>query len=79
MYWGVFESGEKEEPVQGSLACDISEIYSDIKEALELASRDVAGSDVLWDIRESFRHHWGRHAMSALKVIHDLRESEAID
>jgi hypothetical protein len=33
-YWEVFDATKKQEPVQGSLAQDISEIYSDLKQSL---------------------------------------------
>lgn len=71
-YWAVFDSTEKEGPVQGSLAGDISEIYFDLKEDLQLDQKGIARADLLWELRESFRGHWGRHAIEALKAIRDL-------
>jgi len=35
-YWEVFDPTEKEQPVFGSLAIDIAEIYLDLKDALRL-------------------------------------------
>jgi Domain of unknown function (DUF5063) len=72
-YWEIFDSTEKAEPVQGSLAGDISEIYRDLKQDLQLEERGTSRSDVLWELRESFREHWGRHAIGALKAIRDLQ------
>jgi hypothetical protein len=69
-YWQVFDSSCKEEPVQGSLAGDISEIYFDLKCSLELEQTGVARSDVLFDWRLDFRSHWGRHLLGALAAIH---------
>ena len=69
-YWQVFDSTLKEEPVQGSLAADISEIYFDLKRSLELGQTNTARSDVLFDWRLDFRSHWGRHLLGALAAIH---------
>ena len=72
-YWAVFDMTEKEEPVQGSLAGDISEIYSDLGEHLQFRKTNVASADLLFDIYLSFRDHWGRHALHALQALYDLR------
>ena len=71
-YWLVFDSAEKEEPVQGSLAGDISEIYYDLRQDLQLREKGIPRADMLWEIHSSFREHWGRHAIAALKTIYDL-------
>jgi hypothetical protein len=70
-YLTIFNSTEREAPVEGSLADDISEIYTDLKKSLEQIGEGFPGTDVLWDLRFSFRQHWGRHAISALKAIYD--------
>jgi hypothetical protein len=72
VYWAVFDSTEKSEPAQGSLAGDVSEIYADLKESLELETKGISFGDFVWDLRESFREHWGRHATEALKAIYNL-------
>ena len=69
-YWTIFDSTEKEEPVQGSLAGDISEIYFDLKQNLRLEEIGIPESDVLFDWRLDFRSHWGRHLLGALTAIH---------
>lgn len=69
-YWQVFDSTHKEEPVQGSLSGDISEIYFDLKHSLELEQTDAARSDALFDWRLDFRSHWGRHLLGAMAGIH---------
>jgi hypothetical protein len=71
-YWAIFDSTEKSEPAQGSLAGDISEIYYDLKENLQLEETGITSGDLLWELHESFREHWGRHATEALKAIYDL-------
>ena len=72
-YWIVFDSTEKADPTQASLAQDISEIYCDLKQDVLLEEKGITHSDLLWELRESFREHWGRQAIEALKAIRDLR------
>jgi hypothetical protein len=69
-YWTIFDVTEKQEPVQGSLAGDISEIYFDLKQSLHLEEIGIPKSDVLFDWRLDFRSHWGRHLLEALTAIH---------
>lgn len=72
VYWEIFDSTERSDPVQGSLAEDISEIYFDLQENLQLEEKGITSGDLLWELRESFGAHWGRHATAALKAIYDL-------
>jgi Domain of unknown function (DUF5063) len=69
-YWTIFDSTEKQEPVQGSLSGDISEIYFDLKQSLHREEIDAPKSDVLFDWRLDFRSHWGKHLLGALTAIH---------
>src|SRR5215469_7919419 len=69
-YWQIFDSTQKEEPAQGSLSGDISEIYFDLKQGLELDKTGAPKSDILFDWRLDFQHHWGRHVLAALAAIH---------
>jgi hypothetical protein len=66
------DSTVEEAPAQGSLAGDISEIYYDLRQNLQLEEREIPRADLLWELRESFREHWGRHALETLKAIHNL-------
>jgi Domain of unknown function (DUF5063) len=68
-YWEVFDPTQKEEPVNGSLARDIAEIYLDLKDAIKLMGTGANLNDVHWQWRFDFRQHWGRHAVSALRVL----------
>jgi Domain of unknown function (DUF5063) len=52
------------------LAGDISEIYFDLKQSLELEKTSAPRSDVLFDWRFDFRSRWGRHLVGALAAIH---------
>jgi hypothetical protein len=68
-YWEVFDPTGKEEPVNGSLANDVAEVYEDLKESLRLLETNASLSDIYWQWRFDFREHWGRHAASALRVL----------
>jgi hypothetical protein len=72
-YWELFHSvtDEADEPVCGDLAEDLLEIYKDVKEGLlafEAGERILA----VWHWRNTFGIHWGRHATSAIKALHDF-------
>jgi hypothetical protein len=70
-YWRIFDSTDDAPPVQGTLSGDISEIYFDLKHDLCLDEKGVSRADFLWELRDSFRSHWGRHLLGALVAIHD--------
>jgi hypothetical protein len=78
VYWAIFDPTEESNAVQGSLAQDISEIYYDLKFDLSLADR-VPQNDWLWELRFSFRTHWGTHLMRAMAAIHELKANETIE
>ena len=70
-YWEVFHARENEDPVAASLADDLSDIWKDLQEGLDLwtsGKREAA----VWSWRFSLRSHWGHHATGALKAIHDV-------
>lgn len=64
--------GEHDEdpPVIGSITDDLVEVYNDIEDGLLLFE---AGhhTDATWEWRFSFQSHWGIHAASALRVLHN--------
>jgi hypothetical protein len=70
-YWKTFDSTVNESPVQCSLSGDISEIYFDLKDNLGAENGAALSADLLWDLRFSFRSHWGKHLLGTLAVIHD--------
>src|SRR5579871_4681482 len=41
-YWEIYDSTEKSDPVQGSLAGDISEVYRDLKNDLQLGQEGMS-------------------------------------
>ena len=77
IYWKVFDpTFEKEnEPIQGWLVDDFSDIYADLKE--ELFKIDEIGTnesieDALWQLKSGFNQHWGNHCIDAMRALHYL-------
>lgn len=68
IYWEIFDPYVDEERVAGSLSDDFLEIYCDLKRGL--TSFDAGGhEDAFWEWRFHFDHHWGEHAVDALRAL----------
>ena len=71
LYHQVFDPTEDKDVIFGTLADDIADIYSDLKEGLDLNEMpSTPPEDVIWGWRLLFYSHWGKHAMDALLTIH---------
>jgi hypothetical protein len=70
-YWEILEpvAWEPEKPVVGDLCDDLIDIYSDLREGLNLYDAGNEESAVFY-WRLLFRAHWGRHLTSALHALH---------
>jgi hypothetical protein len=58
---------------QGWLVDDFGGIYRDLKielNKIEIIATDEAIEDALWQLKFSFRHHWGGHAINAMRYLH---------
>ena len=67
-----------EEPVIGSLADDLCDIYRDVVTGLreyEAGRRAQA----VWEWGFGFRHHWGDHATGAIRALHCWLTTNARD
>ena len=68
-------------PVIGDLADDLVDVYADLKNGLELWDR--VGSDfkaeAVWNWRFLWGSHWGRHALEALRAIHEMLHGRDVD
>jgi hypothetical protein len=71
MVWDPLD--HEDEAILAHLSYDLSDIYQDLIEGLDLIESGAHPADVIWRWRESFRMHWGRHATDAMRVIHGLR------
>lgn len=71
-YWTVFDATAESEPecFLVPLADDLADIWRDLKAPLPALEADRGGEDAVWEWRVSFRSHWGRHAVEALRALH---------
>ena len=68
IYWKVFDPNVDEAPIAGSLTDDFADIYLDLMRGLlafDTGNEEGAG----WEWRFHFDHHWGDHAVDALRVL----------
>lgn len=76
-YWVVADQFVDEPEVTISdVAGDLEEIYSDIEEGFFLLEVGGTTELAIWDWRFDFWAHWGEHAVSALKALHELARPE---
>ena len=73
-YWEVFHvdaAADAETPVLGDVLDDLLDVYADVREGLDVVD---GGHEPLavWHWRTTLGFHWGRHATSALKALHDF-------
>lgn len=69
-YWEVFDPYEASAPVGGSLSDDLLDVYGDLHRGLALWDREISKSAAIWEWRFHFDHHWGDHAIDALRALH---------
>lgn len=58
-----------DEPVIGSIADDITDVYRDVVTGLR-AYQTGNRAGAIWEWGFHFHHHWGKHATGAIKAIH---------
>ena len=70
-YFDTFNpvTDKPEEPITGDVADDLMDIYIDLKEGILLYEQDKT-CDAVFQWQSSFKFHWGRHAVSALRALH---------
>lgn len=78
IYWEVFDPYDHEntEPVAGSLADDVLDVYRDIRRGLAMWD-DSQKQDAIWEWRFHFDVHWGDHAIDALRALHRACKPDA--
>jgi hypothetical protein len=74
LYWQVFDpvALDEDDPIRGTLADDLADIYRDVGKGLETAFDPAAPipTMVVWSWRFNFFFHWGHHALEATRAIH---------
>ena len=71
MYWEIFDPYIQEQPVIGSLADDLGDIYLDL--ARPLKAYDAGQHlDAVWQWKFNIQGHCGDHLVDAMRAIHRL-------
>ena len=67
---GAIADGD--EPVVGSVADDLADIWRDLQDGLRAweGADPQARVDIVWAWRDAFGYHWGQHLVNALRAIH---------
>ena len=80
VHWEIFDPlrDPPEEPVAGSLADDIGDIYRDVARGLVLFESGER-AEALWEWAFNFRIHWGAHATGAIRALHSYLAQENPD
>ncbi len=71
-YWFIENDNPLNEPVKGSFADSLTDIYQDMKDFVILYQKPLrdAKKIAVWEILELFKAHWGFRIVNLLKVIH---------
>lgn len=79
-YYSVSFSPTKleEGPVTGDIADDLADIYRDLKNGLWLYDNGFK-VEAVWEWKESFKTHWGRHVVSALHALYCYVSDECME
>ena len=79
-YYSSFFSPAKIEdaPGVGDVADDLADIYRDIKDGLWLYEKGY-NIEAVWEWKQSFSTHWGRHAVGALQAFHCYLADEYVE
>jgi hypothetical protein len=79
-YGEVFEpwADPPAEPVVGSLADDIADIYREVVGGLR-AYQSGRRAAAVWEWGFGLRHHWGEHATGAIRALHCWLAENAFD
>ncbi len=80
MYGEVFDplTIPPEEPVIGSIADDVIDIYRDVVTGLRAFERGDL-PNARWEWGFNFAHHWGEHATGAIRALHAWLAANAVD
>ena len=71
LYYGQLDPfDDSKEDCHLSLAVDLGDIYDDLKPGILMYENDEKAQAVsTW--RKDFENHWGRHAVNAIRVLHE--------
>jgi hypothetical protein len=71
-FWYMDLTGENEDPVKGSLAEHIADIFQDLQDFLLLYQKSSldAKENALMEVSKSFSSYWGYRLVNAHKILH---------
>jgi len=69
IYYEVFDPYQLAEPVAGDLSDDVLDVYRDVCRGLVLWDAGQVTS-AIWEWRFGLDHHWGAHAVDAIRALH---------
>jgi hypothetical protein len=70
-YWMEFDVAEDEQSMSGSLADDLTDIYCELKQGLQVV--DGEPERAVEDWHKSYHLHWGQHLVDAERHLYELR------
>jgi hypothetical protein len=68
-YWEYFDPYIEADQVVASLSDDLLDVYRDVMRGLALWDAGLPPA-AIWEWRFYFEHHWGDHAIDALRALH---------
>jgi hypothetical protein len=68
-YWEYFDPYIEADRVVASLSDDLLDVYRDVMRGLALWDAGLPPA-AMWEWRFHFEHHWGDHAIDALRALH---------
>jgi hypothetical protein len=80
IYLDFFDSemNETPEPVSCSVSENLSDIYQDLKDFLEIyqLGNEELSNDAIYECNESFKNYWGFKLVNSLRILHHLSFNE---
>ncbi|GGK51510.1 DUF5063 domain-containing protein [Nocardia camponoti] len=79
LYWTNLDIAQLDSNLcAGSLADDIADIWREMRTGIAALDNGSDWRDVVFEWRLSFHHHWGRHAVEALRPLHALLQDKRV-
>ncbi len=72
-YWLEFDGMPGSQAMTGSLADDLTDIYSELKDILRLIEVEVDPVIALQGLSQGYRIHWGQHLVDAERHLYSLQ------
>ncbi len=79
-YTLVFNPYEESDLVSTTIGDDLADIYGDLKEGLDIYKKGERQDiqEAVWQWKFGFQSHWGRHLLSVLQPLCEIRRSDLL-